>query len=589
MLLFIMFFVSGSFGGIIAGFKPLIDILLGDFDVAEYQKFKIFQHPLGEQLILGIHDLVQSNRVRALFVVALCLMLVQVLRGLCEVLQEYLTSYISGKVEIDLTTDLQSRLLDQPISLFEKMGVGGVISIAWYDTRALVRGLNLILSKLLQEPLNIMAAVVVAFAINWKFLVIALVGIPPAGYYASKLGKYARSRASFAFKDVALTLSILQEQLFGLKVVKAFTMENNERVRFRKAMGKFFRNNMRIVKAKGWNSPVSETLGAIAVGVLLIFGGRDVINGKMSSGSFFVSFIALGAIFRPIKKVSKSYSEVQTILASADRVFGLMDMTPEVKDSPEAIEVSRVSGKIEFDNVSFTYNGADLVLRNLKVCINPGETVALVGYSGAGKTTFANLIMRFYDVSGGRITVDGYDLREITQVSLRRNIGLVTQETILFSGTVAENIAASPHEIDLGRVVAAAKAANAHEFIHTLPNGYDTYIGERGCTLSGGQRQRLAIARTLYKDPPIFILDEATSSLDSHNEALVQEALERLMQGRTTMIIAHRFSTITFAHRIIVLNQGEIEMAGTLQECLENSETFRKLYEKQFAGKVFLS
>jgi subfamily B ATP-binding cassette protein MsbA len=244
----------------------------------------------------------------------------------------------------------------------------------------------------------------------------------------------------------------------------------------------------------------------------------------------------------------------------------------------------RANGEITLENGCFSYNGEDLVLKNIDVKIDAGETVALVGYSGAGKTTFANLVMRFYDLSTGRIAMDDYDLISVTQKSLRQNIGLVTQETVLFDGTVAQNIAALGSNIDRERVIAAAKVANAHEFIKDLPEGYDTKIGERGGKLSGGQQQRLAIARTVHKDPPVFILDEATSSLDSYNEELVQEALGRLMEGRTTIIIAHRFSTIMFADRIIVLNKGEIETTGTLQECLEHSETFRILYEKQFSG-----
>jgi len=589
LMLFLMFFVSGAFAGIIAGFKPLIDILIGDFNVAQYQKFKVFQHPAGEQVLHKLQAFATNDRLEALFVIALFLVSIQILRGFCEVLQAYLTEYVSGRVAIDLTTDLQARLLNQSVSFFERFGVGNAITIAWSDTQALVRGLNLIFSRLIQEPLNIVGAIAVAFAINWRFALFAMLGLPIAGFGASRLGKFVRRRANFAFQDIAVTLSILQEEFFGIKIVKAFTMENEERFRFRKAMGKFFRNRMRIIKAKEWNSPLNETLGAAGVGLLLLFGGRDVIDGRMSSGSFFAFFVALGAIYRPIKSVSKAYSEVQTILASADRVFGMMDASPSVCDSPTAVGMPRVKGEIRFDNVSFTYNGTDIVLRNINAHIMPGETVALVGHSGAGKTTFANLIMRFYDVSAGAITLDGLDLREVTQESLRRNIGLVTQETVLFNGTVAENIGASQRETDRERVVAAAKVANADEFIQSLPQGYDTEIGERGGTLSGGQQQRLAIARTVYKDPPIFILDEATSSLDSHNEALIQEALERLMKGRTTIIIAHRFSTITFADRIIVLNRGEVEMSGTLQECLDNSEAFRNLYEKQFARPAFRS
>jgi subfamily B ATP-binding cassette protein MsbA len=584
-MLALMFFVSGAFAAIIAGFKPLIDILIGDFDAAQYQQqYEILQHPTLTQVLRTLQDFVTKDRMLAMGIVAVFLLVMQVFRGLCEMLQLYLANYASGRVEIDLTTELQGKLLEQPLGFFETYGTSGIITIAWNDTQALVRGLNLILSRMLQQPLNIAAAVMVALAINWKIASLAFVGVPLSAFGASRFARYARRRASLAFKDIALTLGILQEEFYGLKILKAFTMEEQERVRFRHAMGRLFRNRMRIVKAKGWNSPLTETMGAIGVVLLLTLGAREVIAERMSPASLFVLFAAIGATYQPIKTLSKAYADVQTILASADRVFTLMDVVPYVTDAPDAIEMPRARGEIGFEGVYFSYNAEDLVLNNINVQIKAGETVALVGYSGAGKTTFANLIMRFYDMNMGRITIDDYDLRDVTQKSLRRNIGLVTQETVLFDGTVAQNIAALSNNIDRERVITAAKVANAHEFITELEQGYDAKIGERGGKLSGGQQQRLAIARTVYKDPPVFILDEATSSLDSYNEELVQEALGRLMMGRTTIIIAHRFSTITFADRIIVLNKGEIEITGTLQECLEQSETFRILYEKQFSG-----
>ena len=592
-MLALMFFVSAAFGAIIAGAGPLINILLGKFDSAEYlQKYEWLQHPTispAATLILNkLQEFVTKDRMKAVSLVAAFLLLMQVFRGFCEMLQLYLASYVSGRVEIDLTTELQGKLLDQPLGFFEIYGTSGIISIAWNDTQALVRGLNLVLSKMLQQPLNIAVTITLALAVNWKIASLAFIGVPLAAFGASRFARYARRRASLAFKDIALTLGILQEEFYGLKILKAFTMEDQERTRFRHAMGRLFRNRMRIVKAKGWNSPVTETLGAIGIVLLLTLGAREVIAESMSIASLFVLFGAIAATFQPIKTLSKAYADVQTILASADRVFTLMDVVPLVTDAPDALEMSRAKGEIGLEGVyfsySFTYNPEDLVLKNINIQIAAGETVALVGYSGAGKTTFANLVMRFYDLSMGRITMDGHDLKSVTQKSLRQNIGLVTQETVLFDGTVAQNIAALSNNIDLERAITAAKVANAHEFIIELPEGYDTKIGERGGKLSGGQQQRLAIARTVYKDPPVFILDEATSSLDSYNEELVQEALGRLMVGRTTIIIAHRFSTIMFADRIIVLNKGEIEMTGTLQECLEHSETFRILYEKQFSG-----
>ena len=592
-MLVLMFFVSAAFAAIIAGCGPLIDILLGDFNATTYlQDHEWLQHPIispAATLILNkLQEFVTKDRMKAVTTVAAFLLLMQVFRGFCEMLQLYLANYASGRVEIDLTTELQGKLLDQPLGFFEMFGTSGIITIAWNDTQALVRGLNLILSKMLQQPLNIAVAISVALLVNWKIASLAFIGVPLAAFGASRFARYARRRASLAFKDIALTLGILQEELYGLKILKAFTMEDQERARFRHAMGRLFRNRMRIVKAKGWNSPLTETMGAIGVVFLLTLGAREVIAGSMTLANLFVLFLAIGATFQPIKTLSKAYADVQTILASADRVFTLMDAVPFVTDAPDALEMPRAKGEIGFEGVHFSYNfpynPEDLVLKNINIQIEAGETVALVGYSGAGKTTFANLIMRFYDLSLGRITMDGHDLRSVTQKSLRQNIGLVTQETVLFDDTVAQNIAALSNNADRERVITAAKVANAHEFITELPDGYDTKIGERGGKLSGGQQQRLAIARTVYKDPPVFILDEATSSLDSYNEELVQEALGRLMAGRTTIIIAHRFSTITFANRVIVLNKGEIEMTGTLQECLEQNQTFRILYEKQFSG-----
>lgn len=584
MMLVLMFIISGMLAGIIVGVKPLIEIIVGDFDVAQYQQYGVFQHPIGERALMMLHEFVLNDRMKALAFMALVILLMQSLRGICEVLQLYLANYITGRVEIDLTSELQSKLLDQPLGFFEAFGTSGVISIAWNDTQALVRGLNLILSKRLQQPLNIAAAILVALSTNWKLASVALLGVPVAGYGASLFARYARHRASIAFKDIALTLNVLQEEFYGLKIIKAFTMEDQERLRFRQTVGRLFRNRMRIVKAKGWNSPLTETIGGFGIGFLLILGGREVVQGQMTSGSLMMLFGALLMTYQPIKSLSKAYVDLQVVLASADRVFGLMDTVPLVVDAPDAIEMPRARGDIEFEGTYFSYNGKDLVLKDINLHIESGETVALVGYSGAGKTTLANLIMRFYDVSAGRITMDGHDVRQVTQKSLRENIGLVTQDTILFDGTIAENIAAMSNDIDRERVIEAAKVANADEFIKELADGYDTNVGERGGKLSGGQQQRLAIARTVYKVPPVFILDEATSSLDSYNEELVQEALGRLMESRTTIIIAHRFSTIAFADRIIVLNEGEVEMTGTLQECLEQSETFRILYEKQFSG-----
>ncbi|MBI4830150.1 MAG: ABC transporter ATP-binding protein, partial [Candidatus Lindowbacteria bacterium] len=314
----------------------------------------------------------------------------------------------------------------------------------------------------------------------------------------------------------------------------------------------------------------------------ILLGGRDVLSVRMSVSAFLTFYAALGSVFSPLRTLSKAVGEIQASLAGAARVFEFMDQLPEIKDPPGAASMPVIKGRVVFDHVSFSYDGHSRVIHGVDFDAQPGETVALVGFSGAGKTTLINLLLRFYDVSGGAILVDGVDIRSVTQASLRSQIGLVTQETILFNDTVANNISFGRKEYSREQILDAARAANAHEFIEELPEGYETVIGERGMLLSGGQRQRLAIARTILKNPAIFVLDEATSSLDSKTESMIQEALTRLIEGRTTFIIAHRLSTIQNADKIVVLDKGRIEAIGPHSNLYSTSAIYRSLYDKQF-------
>ncbi|PYQ59085.1 MAG: hypothetical protein DMF58_13020 [Acidobacteria bacterium] len=375
--------------------------------------------------------------------------------------------------------------------------------------------------------------------------------------------------------------TILEETIRGVRIVKAFTMERFEIGRFREATRRHLASTLKAQKIAAMTSPVMELIGGVGVLLLFLYAHRRISAGTLTTGQF-VSFIAaIAAMYQPIKKLNKVNLSLNTALSAAERVFRMLDIGNEVQEKPDAIELDTVGAGIRYENVTFAYTD-EPVLRNINLTISPGEIVALVGSSGAGKTTFVNLLPRFYDVSEGRITIDSHDVRDVTLKSLRGLMGFVTQEVILFNDSVRNNIAYGRGDADERLVIESAKAANAHEFISSLPQGYDTIIGESGVLLSGGQRQRLAIARALFKNPPILVLDEATSALDTESERLVQQALNNLMRGRTTLVIAHRLSTVRTAHKIVVLDKGEIAEIGRHDELLARRGVYRKLYDLQF-------
>jgi len=375
--------------------------------------------------------------------------------------------------------------------------------------------------------------------------------------------------------------TLLEETIRGVRIVKAFTMERFEIRRFFDATRRHLSSNLKAQRIQALNSPVMALLAGCGMAALFLYAHRRIAAHTLTLGQFISFFAALMAMYQPVKKLNKVNLSVNAAFVAAERVFRMLDIPNTVTDKPEAIEISSVGSGIRYEGVSFRYD-ADPVLRGVDLTIAPGEIVALVGGSGAGKSTFVNLLPRFYDVSEGRITIDGHDIRDVSLLSLRTLMGFVTQEVVLFNDTVRNNIAYGS-DGEEQRVVDAAKAANAHDFISALPHGYDTEIGESGVLLSGGQRQRLAIARALFKDPPILILDEATSALDTESERLVQGALERLMQGRTTLVIAHRLSTIRSADKIVVLDKGAIVETGPHEELLARRGIYRKLYDLQFA------
>ncbi|HID94734.1 MAG TPA: ABC transporter ATP-binding protein, partial [Candidatus Latescibacteria bacterium] len=399
----------------------------------------------------------------------------------------------------------------------------------------------------------------------------------------TKIGLKLRKYSARSQERMAEVTSVLQETIFGIRVVKAFAMERFELRRFRKGTRNYFRTVLKRIRVGRLASPLTELL-ATAVGlVVLVYGGNQVLKGDLLSPEEFIIFlIALFSMISPLKNLGQANARIQEGLAAGERIFEVLDTRPSITDSPDAVTIDKVREGIRFIDLSFRYDTGDVVLDHINLDIKVGEVVAIVGPTGSGKSTLVDLIPRFYDPWRGRVEIDGIDIRKIKLGSLRRLLGIVTQETILFNDTVRNNIAYGSPEIPEEKVIRAARAANAHDFISRLPQGYDTLIGERGVRLSGGERQRIAIARAILKDPPILIFDEATSALDTESEMLVQEAIERLMKGRTSLVIAHRLSTVQNASRIIVLDHGRIIQEGRHQELLNQPGLYRTLYRRQF-------
>jgi len=397
--------------------------------------------------------------------------------------------------------------------------------------------------------------------------------------FGRRMKRYSR-RMLVSLEDITERLN---ETITGIRIVKAFAMEDYERERFAEVNDTLFNAFMRRFKVRAMSNPVMEALGGFGVCAIVTYGGYQVINGESTQGTFFSFMAALVMLYEPIKRVSEVNNTLQEGLTAGERIFNLLDTDPEVQDAPDAIHLGEISGKVEFKDVSFSYESTQ-VLKDVSFVVNPGEAIAIVGESGVGKSTLLDLAPRFYDPTSGCVLVDGIDVRQVTQKSLREKIGIVTQQTILFDDTIRNNIAYGRPDLPLDMVMEAAKAAHAHDFIMAQPDGYDSLIGENGIKLSGGERQRVAIARALLKNPPILILDEATSNLDSDSEKSVQAALDGLMKGRATLVVAHRLSTIKNVDRIYVMSQGTIVEQGSHDELLALNGEFARLYHMQFAS-----
>lgn len=514
--------------------------------------------------------------------IALGILVVMFIRGVFYYGQSYLVSYVGEKVIIDVRSILFRKFQKMPLSYYDKQQTGTVMSYITNDVSAMQSAIVNNLIEMVTEASILVGSLVMMVYLDWRLSLLTLMTIPLVGYAMKIFGRKLKSSGSLIQERMADITSMLQESIAAIRVVKSFVREAYEIKRFDYQNVLNFQAAMKNVKLMSLLTPTVEFLAAVAVTFIVWFGGYEVVNGIITAGEL-VAFLTYAVnLANPVKRLSRVYGAIQKAMAAAERVFGVMDMDEQIKDGPDSKVLPKIEGKVVFDNVTFSYKEGQAALSNVSLTAEPGQMIALVGPSGSGKSTIANLIPRFYDIDSGSISIDGYDVREVTTDSLREQIGLVPQETMLFSTTVMENIRYGRLDATDEEIIEASKAANADEFIQELPDGYNTKIGERGLNLSGGQRQRLAIARAILKNPRVLILDEATSALDTESEKIVQDALDKLMVGRTSFVIAHRLSTIFNADQIFVVENGHVIEHGTHEELLAKDGLYSNLYNIQF-------
>lgn len=506
---------------------------------------------------------------------------IYLIKGACSYGQTVLMNFIGQRVITDLRGELYNHIQRQSLSFFTENPTGMLMSRITNDVRLIQGAVSEAVTSILKDSFTLVGLVFVIFYRDWKLAIIAAFVFPLTIYPIAKFGQKMRKVATRTQVTMGSLTSLLQETISGTRIVKAFGMEEYEGNRFSKENESLFKLYMKAISIKAISSPFMEFLGGLGIAAIVFYGGYQVIEGTSTPGTFFSFLTALIMLYEPVKRLTNVNNTIQQGIAAAIRVFNIIDLTPEIKNSDTAVDLPKISDKIEIKNVTFRYD-EEPVLRDINLSIRQGEVIAFVGMSGGGKTTLVNLIPRFYDVAEGHILIDGKDIRDVTIESLRNQIAIVTQQTILFNDTVRNNIAYGDIRKNDEDIINAAKAANAYNFIMNLPKEFESVIGEQGTRLSGGERQRISIARALLKDAPILILDEATSSLDTESELEVQEALENLMRGRTTFVIAHRLSTISRADRIIVIVDGRIVEEGTHDDLLEKKGEYFKLHNMQF-------
>ena len=507
-----------------------------------------------------------------------------IVRGFFDYTHSYLMGYVGNRIIADIREKLYFHIQALSLSFFAKNPTGVLMARITNDVNLLQSSISNVVINVFKDIFTIIGLTGVMLYQDWKLACIASLILPWVLIPIQRFGKKSRRFSTRGQEKVGKIATLLHETITGCRIVKAFGMEEYEAQRFSEENFRLFRIRLKRLRIRALSSPLMEFIGGLAGAAVVFYGGYSVIKGTSTPGTFFSFVTALLLLYDPVRNLSTSYQDIQEGLAAAVRVFQVLDTAPDINDKKDAVMLPPVSGAVCFDQVTFGYDRHP-VLHDINLEVKPGEIIAIVGMTGAGKTSLINLIPRFYDVTSGSIRIDGFDIRDVTLHSLRSQISLVSQQTILFNDSARNNIAYGNPDPPEEKIIDAARAAHAHQFIEELPEGYATVIGESGIKLSGGQRQRMAIARALFKNAPILILDEATSSLDSRSEQEVQQALENLMKNRTTFIVAHRLSTIRKAHRIMVFSQGRIVEQGTHEELFSHDGEYRKLYAYYFQEK----
>lgn len=578
---------SSAFSGVSLGMIiPLVDNIIAGKKIALSPTLAI------PDFVRRVIDAVNAMPPMALLNrMILIVLMLWLLKNVFEFFQNYFMNDAAQRVIRDIKDIIYKKLLDLSMDYYSRHSTGKLMSRITYDAAVIRDSITTGLTDLLYQPIQlliyfgILCAVKIYFAIPLYLLVVSVILFPLVVYPVAKIGKRLKAISRQSQEKMADITTTLHETISGMRVVKAFSMEDYEAEKFAKQNQQFYRLMMKSVKRMIVISPITEFVGVACIAVILWMAGKEIVSGAMSAGAFVTFLASLLSLMRPIKRLTNVYSINQQAMAAAVRIFEVLDTKTMVVEAPSAVEAPRLKRAFTFEKVHFGYEDKE-ILKDVNLTVAAGEVAAFVGPSGVGKTTLVNLVPRFYDITKGSIKIDGVDLRDCTIKSLRGQIGIVTQETILFNDTVAANISYGSRSRLADDVVKAAKIANAHDFIMKMPAGYDTIIGERGFRLSGGEKQRLAIARALFKDPPVLILDEATSQLDTESEILVQEAIDRMMKGRTVFVIAHRLSTIKHADRIYVLDSGRIVETGNHEDLVQKSGLYKRLYDMQFKDSV---
>ena len=566
----------------------LVNNILTDFDSISKEQIAwsyADQLTLNERFKYIANQLIlQDSQLASLRRLCLIIFSVFLFKNIFLYIKNILVSYVQFSLIVRVRNKLYRHIHTLSMSYFNRKKSGELASVMMNDVNVMQNAFTTTFQKLLVEPLNILFFGAILFIIDWKLSLVALLTLPLAGFLYISVGVSIRRKSKRIQEKIASIMHILTEALYSIRVIKAFATKHHEIQKFEKEGNRYFHLLFRRAKLNNLATPINEIIGVLIGVILLWYGGMQVIQSETLTSEDFLRFIlVLFAMLAPIKTLGTVNITIQNSLAAAERVFLVLDSKPDINDKPNAKEIESFSEEIKFDNVSFDYGGKSAtVLKNISFSIRKGSVVALVGSSGSGKSTIADLIPRFYDTTSGSVKIDGEDIRGFKILNLRKMMGIVSQEVILFNDTVRNNISYGQPETKESDIISAAKSANAMEFIDSFPEGLDTLIGERGVKLSGGQRQRLSLARAIIKNPPVLILDEATSSLDSESEKLVQKAIEQLMKDRTVLVIAHRLSTVKNADNIVVLEKGEIVEMGKHETLIKKRQTYHKLYTNQF-------